>query len=73
MKGLAEVKDVMSKLPRVRVDSRKARKHYGTECYTPYKKPQKLDDDGHSPERRSVAICLSLPSLFKDTDTSQTA
>ena len=63
MKGLAEVKDVTSKLPRIRVDSRKARKHYGTECYTAYKPRRKLHDDGHSPERRWVSLIGHLNYL----------
>ena len=52
MRGLAEVKGLTTKLPRIR--ARKARKHYGTEYVTPYKKRQRPNDDGHSPERRHV-------------------
>ena len=52
MKGLAEVKGAKNKLPRVRVEARKARKHYGTECYRQYKARKWPGDDGHSPERR---------------------
>ena len=50
MKGLAEVKGLTAKLPRVR--ARKARKHYGTECITEYKERQYSGDDGHSPLRK---------------------
>ena len=50
MKGLEEERGQTSKLPRVR--ARKARKHYGTECVTPYRKRRRQGDDGHSPERR---------------------
>lgn len=50
MKGLAEVKGLTAKLPRIR--ARKARTYYGTECVTPYKEIQYPGDDGHSPERR---------------------
>ena len=50
MKGLAEVKGLTAKLPRIR--ARKARNHYGTECVTRYKKRQHPGDDGHSPERK---------------------
>jgi hypothetical protein len=56
MKGLAEVKGVTNKLPRIRVESRKARKHYGTECYTAYKSRRKFPQDGHSPERKWVSF-----------------
>lgn len=52
MKGLAEVKGLTTKIPRIR--ARKARKHYGTQCATPYKKRQRPTDDGHSPERKYV-------------------
>lgn len=52
MRGLAEVSGVTTNLPRVRVESRKARQHYGTECFIPYKPRKRPNDDGHSPERK---------------------
>lgn len=54
MKGLAEVKGLTAKLPRIR--ARKARYHYGTECVTPFKRRQYPDDDGHSPEREKYVL-----------------
>ena len=33
---LAEVKGATNRLPHVRIDARKARKYYGTECFTKY-------------------------------------
>ena len=52
MKGLAEIAGMKTQLARVRVETRKARKHYGTECFTDYKPRKWPDDIGHSPERR---------------------
>ena len=46
MKGLAEVKGLTAKVPRIR--ARKARCHYGTEIETPYE-AREPGDDGHSP------------------------
>ena len=50
MKGLAEVKGLTTKLPRIR--ARKARKHYGTECVTPFKQQRSPNDGGHTADRK---------------------
>ena len=50
MKGLSDIRGVSPKLPRIR--TRKARKHYGTQCVTPYKARRHSGDEGHSPERK---------------------
>lgn len=56
MKGLAEVMGVKTNIPRVRVEARKARKHYGTECYMRYRARRSPGGDGHSPERKCGMI-----------------
>ena len=54
MKGLAEVKGLTTKLPRI--GARKARKHYGTECVTPFKQQRSPNDVGHTADRKCDSL-----------------
>ena len=58
MKGLEDAKGASSNLPRVRVDTRRARKHYGTESLAPYQERTVDNPAGHSPERKSVPVLI---------------